>query len=154
MSVVNASAPERMALECLSVKRTAIANPIVYMSELIPPDPAALAISPQQTSKEIARLLDDLEGATQVSEERWDMELSCAREESRVLLLRLQDLQEELEYYFLENQRKDQKLLLLTSRLELMGRMLCLQSRYQYNFIGLLGRIFSRLPRGRLALWR
>ena len=82
-----------------------------------------------------------------------ERELIDAREESELLLLQLHQVQEELEYYFLENQRKEEKLHWLRGQRELLLRMLRLHGRFKQRFLALDGRIALPSLRRQLMPW-
>jgi len=77
-------------------------------------------------------------------------DLQCEKE---FLLLQLRQVMEELEHYFLENQRKDEKLRWLRGQRELLLRMLRLQGRFQQRFLALDGRIALPYLRRQLMPW-
>lgn len=77
-------------------------------------------------------------------------DLQCEKE---FLLLQLRQVMEELEHYFLENQRKDEKLRWLRGQRELLLRMLRLQGRFQQRFLALDGRIALPSLRRQLMPW-
>ena len=109
----------------------------------------------QNSLQEINQLIDDLEVAAQATKEGLERELGDVSEESELLLLQLHQVQEELEYYFLENQRKDEKLHWLRGQRDLLLRMLRLQGRFQHRFLVLDGRIaLTSLRRQLMPWWR
>jgi len=93
----------------------------------------------QDALREINQLIDDLEVAAQSSKEELERELTKVREESELLLLQLHQVQEELEYYFLESLRKD----------HLLGQHALLQRR----LMALHGRFALPSPRRQLVPW-
>ena len=117
------------------------------------PAPVLLDGHVQDTLREMNQLIDDFEAATQGAKEELEKELADVREESELLLLQLHQLQEELEYYFLENQRKDEKLHWLRGQRELLLRMLRVQGRFQQRFLALDGRIALPSLRRQLMPW-
>ena len=99
--------------------------------------------------KRLEKELTDMRGKKQGLEK----ELTDARETSEVLLLQFHQMQEELEHYFLENQRKDEKLHWLRDQREQFLRMLRLQGRIQQRFMALDGRIALPSLRRQMMLW-
>lgn len=90
---------------------------------------------------------------TRAKKERLDKELRDAHEKSELLLLQFHQLQEELEHYFLENQRKDEKLHWLRDQRKQFLRMLRLQGRFRQCFMALDGRIALPSPRRQMMPW-
>ena len=82
-----------------------------------------------------------------------EKELADARQDSELLLLQLHQVQEELEHYFLENQRKEEKLHWLRGQRVLLLRMLRLQGHVQQRFLALDGRIAMPSLRRQLMPW-
>jgi chromosome segregation ATPase len=73
--------------------------------------------------------------------------------ESELFLIQLHQVQDDLEYYFLENQRKDEKLHWLLGQRQALQRMLRLQARFQRRFMVLDGRIALPSLRRQLMPW-
>jgi hypothetical protein len=101
----------------------------------------------------VNQLIDDLEVVTQATKEGLERELYDAREQSELLLLQLHQVQEELEYYFLENRRKDIKLQWLLGQVDILRRLLRLQVRFQRRLMALYGRIALPSLRRQLMPW-
>ena len=115
--------------------------------------PSVLNGHEQDKLHEINQLIDDVEAATRATQEGLERELADVREESELVLLQLHQVQEQLEYYFLENQRKDEKLLWFREQRELLLSMLRLQGRFQQRFLALNGRIALTSLRRQLMPW-
>jgi hypothetical protein len=84
-------------------------------------------------SRDCADLREQLT-ISQEKKEELERELTVAREKSGLLSLQFHQVQEELEHYFLENQRKDEKLHWLRDQRKILLLMLRRQGRLQRRF--------------------
>ena len=108
-------------------------------------DLAVLMAEKEGLERELVEVRGEKEGL--------ERDASDLHAESELFLIQLHQVQDDLEYYFLENQRKDEKLHWLLGQRQALQRMLRLQARFQRRFMVLDGRIALPSLRRQLMPW-
>lgn len=121
-------------------------------AEMLPSTKSPLALQSNTFQSEKERLEEELTGI-RLENERLETKLRDACVESEALMFQLHQLKEELEHYYLDNQRKDEKLRWLRGQRDLLLRMLRLQGEIQQRFIALNRRIALPSLRRLLMPW-